>query len=111
MRALSLGLKFALELAALAAFAYWGASVGSGVVSVVLAVVTPLVAALLWGRFAAPRASRRLPTGARVAFELGFFALAAVGLVTAGAAVAGVVLAALAAISALLLTRFDQWEA
>lgn len=49
----NLALKFLLELAAFAAFAVWGADAGSGVAAVVLAVAAPLVAILLWGRFAA----------------------------------------------------------
>ena len=111
MRAFSLALKFALELAALAAFAVWGANVGSGAVSVVLAIAVPLAAAALWGTFAAPRASRRLPTRARIPFELGFFAVAVVALLGAGAPVAAAVLAALVVLSTALLARFEQWEA
>lgn len=111
VRALSLALKFGLELAALAAFAVWGANVGSGAVSVILAIATPLAAAGLWGTLAAPRASRRLPTRARIPFELGFFALAAVALLGAGAPVAAAVLAGLVVLSTALLSRFDQWEA
>lgn len=41
LRAGSLALKFLLELPAFAAFGYWGASVGSGVMSVVLAIAAP----------------------------------------------------------------------
>ena len=56
------GLAFLLEVVALAVLAWWGADVGDGVVlSVVLAVAAPLVAAVLWGLFAAPKARIRLP--------------------------------------------------
>jgi hypothetical protein len=111
MRALSLALKFLVELAAFAAFAYWGASVGSGVTSVVLAIAAPALAIVLWGLFAAPRSERRLATAPRVAFELTVFGLAIVGLLVAGARVAAVVLAVVVAVSTALLTFFDQWEA
>jgi hypothetical protein len=77
-RASNLALKFLLELAAFASFAFWGASVGSGAVSVALAIAAPAVAIGLWGLFAAPRSKRRLPTAARVPFELSVFALAIV---------------------------------
>jgi hypothetical protein len=64
----NLALKFLLELAAFAAFAVWGADVGSGAIAVILAVAAPLVAVLLWGRFAAPRSAHRLSmTGRRPA--------------------------------------------
>lgn len=111
LRALSLGLKFLLELAAFAAFAYCGAKVGSGVVSVVLAIAAPALAIVLWGLFAAPRSERRLATSARIAFELSVFGLAFVALLVVGARVAAVTLAVLVAISTVLLTRLDQWEA
>lgn len=106
LRVLSLGLKFIVELAAFAAFAYWGAGV-----SLVLAIAAPAVAIALWGSFAAPRARHRLGRAARIPFELTVFAAAVVALFAAGAPVAAVVLAALAATSAALLTVLDQWEA
>jgi uncharacterized protein DUF2568 len=111
MRALSLALKFLVELAAFAAFGYWGASLGNGAMAVVPAIAAPVVAIVLWALFAAPRSERRLPTGARVAFELSIFGLAVVALVAAGAAAAAIVLAVLAVASTALLARFDQWEA
>lgn len=110
MKALNLGLKFLLELAALAAFGLWGATVGSGLTAVVLAVALPLVGAALWGRFAAPRARRRLPLRLRAPFELGVFALAALALWGAGAPAWGAAFAVIAAANALLLTAFGQWE-
>ena len=106
MRIFSLVLKFALELAAFAALAYWGATV-----SIVLAIAAPALAIVLWGVFAAPRSERRLPLPARIAFESGVFILAVVALLAAGAFVAAIVLAAMVALSTAMLTRFDQWEA
>jgi hypothetical protein len=111
MRVLSLALKFVVELAAFAAFAYWGASAGSGATAVLLAIAAPGVAIALWALFAAPRSERRLPTAARVPFELAVFGLAVVALLAAGAPVAAVVLAMLAIASTVLLFRFDQLEA
>jgi hypothetical protein len=106
MRVFSLALKFLLELAAFAAFAYWGAGV-----SIVLAIAAPAVAIVLWGLFAAPRSERRLPMPTRIVFETAVFLLAVVALLAAGELVVGIVLAVLVAISTALLTRFDQWEA
>ena len=88
LSAANLAVKFALEIAAVTAFAYWGATVGSGVVAVVLAIAAPLAAVILWGRFAAPRAKRRLPLRLRAPFELAVFALAALALLTASSAAA-----------------------
>jgi hypothetical protein len=111
LRTSNLLLKFLLELAAFAAFAYWGASVADGALSVVLAVAVPAVAIALWAAFAAPRSSRRLGTPARVPFELSVFGLAVVALLAAGAGVAALVLATLVAANTALLARFRQWEA
>lgn len=111
MRPLNLALKFLLELAALAAFGLWGASVAGGVAAVVLAVGLPVVVAVLWGMLAAPRARRRLPLRLRAPFELAVFALAALALWQAAAAIWGASFAVIAAANAVLLTAFDQWEA
>ena len=106
----NLALKFVLELIALGAFAYWGATVGGGVGAVGLAIAAPLAAGILWGRFAAPRAPHRLPLPLRVPFELATFALAALALLTVSSAVA-LAFASLVIANSLLLTVFGQWEA
>jgi hypothetical protein len=58
-------LAFLSELAALVALAAWGWSAGSGAGRWLLAAGLPVVAALLWGAFAAPRARFDLPAAAR----------------------------------------------
>ena len=56
-----LTVAFLAELAALAALAVWGWSLGNSTGwRVVLAVAAPAVAAVLWGVFAAPRAPVRV---------------------------------------------------
>lgn|GEM_PF-7123791 len=47
LKGTNLAVKFALELATLAAFAHCGATVSSGIAAVVLAIVAPLVAGAL----------------------------------------------------------------
>ena len=111
MKPLNLALKFLLELAALATFGIWGASIASGVAAVVLAVGLPVLVAVLWGTLAAPKARRRLPLRLRAPFELGVFALAALGLWQAASLAWGAAFAAIAGVNAALLTVFDQWEA
>ena len=108
-RAGALALKLALELCMFAALAYWGAQAGgSTAVDVLLAVAAPLAAAAVWGRYAAPRASRRLARGPRVVLESCVLAIAAVALAAAGAPVLAAVFVALAALDTALLLR---WEA
>jgi hypothetical protein len=107
----NLGLKFLLELAALAALAIWGASLSPAVTAVIVAIAAPLAMAVVWGAFCAPRASRRLPLPARAVLELAVFALAALALVAAGDRLAAIAFAVLVAVNAALLTAFHQWEA
>jgi hypothetical protein len=108
---LNLALKFLLELAALAAFGLWGASIADGAAAVLLAIGLPVIVAGLWGTFAAPRARRRLPLHLRAPFELGVFALAALALWRAESAILALAFTATAVVNALLLTAFGQWEA
>jgi len=110
VKQLNLALKFLLELAALAAFALWGASIADGTAAVVLAIGLPTVAVVLWGTLAAPKARHRLPLRRRAPFELGVFALGALALWRAESVGLAAALAAVAAANAVLLTAFDQWE-
>jgi hypothetical protein len=110
VRAANLALKFALEVVAVAAFAYWGGNTASGAVAVVLAIAAPLVAIVVWGRWAAPRSEQRLALLARLPLELTVFALAALALLRFSTA-AAVTFAAVVVGNAMLLSLFDQWEA
>jgi hypothetical protein len=79
-----LTVAFLSELAALAALAVWGWSVSDSTpVRIVLAVGTPLAAAVLWGVFAAPHAPVRVAALALlvkiVVFGAGVLALLATG--------------------------------
>jgi len=106
----NLAVKFSLELAAIAAFALWGASLDGVLVSVVVGIAAPASAAVLWGLFAAPRSSRRLPTPARVPFELSVFALAGAALFALHWTAIATAFAAVVVVNALLLGLLDQWE-
>jgi hypothetical protein len=111
MKNANLALKFLLELAALAAFAIWGASSESGGLAVAHAIIAPLIVALLWGRLAAPRSKHRLPRATRIPFELIVFALAVVALAVSGHGLWAIVLGVVMAINAMLMTAWDQWDA
>jgi hypothetical protein len=77
MRSANLGLRFLLELVALAALAYWGLSLDAhAAVRVLLGVGAPLAAAVAWGMYVAPRARADAPPAARLSVELTVFALA-----------------------------------
>ena len=79
MRAANLALRFFLELAALAALAYWGWGV-----SWVLAILAPAAWIILWATFGSPKAKIELSTPGRIAFEAIVFGAASAALWAAG---------------------------
>lgn len=109
VKSANLALRFLLELGALAAFAYWGWQTGSGAgTRLILAVALPVIAAAIWGQFIAPKAPRRLEDPARMAVEIAFFGAATVAVGSAGAATAGAMFGAAAAVSLVLMFLFGQ---
>jgi hypothetical protein len=112
VRSLNLALKFALELAALAALAVAGASVDAAFgVRLLLAVLAPLAAAAVWGAWCAPRARRRLPTGPRIAVELLVLLSGAAALALAGHTVPAAILAGLVVVNETLLVVLGDADA
>jgi hypothetical protein len=79
-----LALRFLAELGMLLCLGVGGWRVGdSTLTSVIGAVVLPVAAMAVWGRWVAPRASHRLPDPARLAVEVALFAAAGIAVVTA----------------------------
>jgi hypothetical protein len=103
-----LTLRFASELAALAALAATGADVTDGPVSWVLAVVLPLAAALVWGRYVAPASRNRFADPARAAVEAVIFGGAVAGLAVSDHAVLAVCLAVVVAVTAPATRRYES---
>jgi len=80
VKALLEGVAFALELAALAAFAIWGDHFGG----VALAVALPVLVAAVWGYALSPRARLRIPRRPKLAARVAVLLLSAVALWAAG---------------------------
>ena len=81
----NLALAFLLELCALAAFAWWGYQTGQGTLAkIALSVGAPLVVAVFWGLFVAPRAVIPLPPVWRSLLALIVFGAAAGALFVTG---------------------------
>jgi hypothetical protein len=109
LRVSNLALRFLLELAALTTFGYWGATNGAGrVVSILLALGLPSIAAALWGLFISPKA--RFATGAfgRAFLGLLVFLLAAAALWSRGRIPLAATFASLAVVSSVLILIFPQ---
>jgi hypothetical protein len=61
LKGINLGVRFLLELAMLAAVCYWGFKTHSGWgMKILFGVALPLLMAVIWGYFMAPRSTHRL---------------------------------------------------
>ena len=80
MLAINVTLRFVLELCALAALGYWGFTAGAGPVGkALLGLGAPILAAVAWGIFVAPKAVRPLQDPGKLFVELLVFGAAAGG--------------------------------
>jgi hypothetical protein len=96
-------LAFLLELIMLGLLAWWGAQAVSGLAGrILLAVAVPLLAAVIWGLFAAPRARVHLPLAGILTVKAIEFGGAAVALAALGHPVLAVVFAAVALVNTTL---------
>jgi hypothetical protein len=98
LKPLNLGLRFVLELCMLVALGIWGFSE-----NFVLGIAAPLAAAVVWGLWIAPKATRRLRDPVRLALELLLFGAAGVALAAADHPLAAAVFLAAVALSEVLM--------
>jgi TRAP-type mannitol/chloroaromatic compound transport system permease small subunit len=92
-----LAFRFGVELATYALLAWAGASANAWIgVRIVLAIVLPLIVIVIWFRWMAPQAQRRLREPARLVAELVIFLAAAAVIAGFGHVVAAVIYAVVA---------------
>jgi hypothetical protein len=108
MRYANDGLRFFLELAALASLAYWGFAEQDGIAQWLVGLGAPLAAATVWGTFVAPKASRPTVDPVRLVPEVGVFGAGVAALFAADQATLAVVLAALVAMHLALTFALGQ---
>ena len=107
----NLALSFILELCALVALGYWGFQTGQTTLTkIALGLGAPLVTAVLWGLFAAPRASRRLKGLALLLFKIAVFSLAIIALAAAGQPALAIIFALAVAVNLTLGAVWRQEE-
>ncbi|MEH7109980.1 YrdB family protein [Bacillus sp. JJ1764] len=104
VKSLNLGLRFLLELLALAFYGYWGFRV----FGFLLGIGTPLLVAVLWGLFGSPKAMYSLHGFPRLIFEIVIFGGAAVALYFSGKQSLAVIYAVVAAVNLVLLKIWEQ---
>jgi Protein of unknown function (DUF2568) len=109
VKAINLAVRFALELCAIAALAYWGFKTGdSTVTSIVLGVAAPVTMVVVWGMLVAPKARFSVPKTAKWLLGLAILLVAAIALVDAGSSTLAVVFGVLSTINAALMLFWDQ---
>jgi hypothetical protein len=94
LKAANDGLRFVLELCALAALAHWGWHAASGALQIVLAVGAPALMIVVWGRYMSPKAPHRAEDPVRIVLELVIFGAAVAGLFASGEPALGAAMAA-----------------
>jgi hypothetical protein len=110
LKAINLGLSFLLELAMLAAFAYWGfQAVDNPWLRWVAAIGLPLVVFVIWGLLLAPRAGKRVDGNLGIPVSFGLFFLAAMALLTTNHPVLGAAMLVLTVVNRTLLVVWKQW--
>jgi hypothetical protein len=97
-----LAVRFGLELAALAALAYWGFSEFDGVLAVLFGIGAPLAAAVVWGLFVSPKARYGSPARQAVGEAL-VFGAAVIALFDADQLVLAIVFAVAAVVDGVLV--------
>lgn len=90
LKSANLALRFLLELAGLAALAYWGFHTGTrSLTKWGLGIGAPVAVAVVWALFVAPNATITMPDAVRIGLQVIVFGAAAFGLyVTARRSVA-----------------------
>jgi len=102
------GLAFLLELGALIALGWWGFHTGSGVaVHVLLGLGAPLLAAVAWGLFAAPKARVVVPLAGVLVVKFLVFGAATAGLYAVGRHGLAFAFGSVAAVNTIIAT-FDR---
>ena len=109
LRVINLAVRFGLELAALAAVAYWAAHVdASAGARTALGILAPLVVAVFWGLFVSPKARFSTGRAGQVGLGLVVFLVAAGALLARGQLVLGTAFACTAVVSSAVLYALPQ---
>lgn len=85
IKSANLALRFLLELGVLGALGYWGFQTGNGtLMKWISGLGAPILAAVVWGTFVAPKATVELSAPLHLLVELAVFGLATLSLYRAG---------------------------
>jgi hypothetical protein len=109
LKGTNLLVRFLLELCMLAAVGYWGFKTQSSwALKVLLGIGVPVLIAVLWGLFVAPKAAYPLQGLSRLALEVVLFGVGAFALFASGKANLGWIYIAVLAMNEALLFVWKQ---
>ncbi|SDN62925.1 Protein of unknown function [Psychrobacillus sp. OK028] len=98
------GLFFMLELCALGAFSYWGFHMNKGgFINIVMGIGTPLLVAIFWGAFIAPKANFPVTIPIRIILQLIVFGLATTALFASSKGTLAIVFGSIVLIEMILM--------
>jgi hypothetical protein len=109
VKSINLLVRFLVELCALAALGYWGFHSGKGIfLKLLCGIGAPLLAAIIWGTFIAPRASVEVPDWLHLLLEIVVLGSAALALYFAKQPTLCFIYTAVVIINRIFLTVWDQ---
>jgi len=109
LKGLNLLVRFLLELCMLAAIGYWGFKTNSGwTMKIILGIGRPVLIAVVWGLFLAPRATYPLRGVSFLAFELVLLGSGALALFAGGRADLGWIYTAVLVVNKVFMVVWKQ---
>ena len=109
LKGINLLVRFLLELCLLAAVGYWGFKTQSGwLMKILFGIGLPVLIAVLWGMFIAPRAGYRLSGAPYQILELSLLALGSVALFLSGKPTLGWAYTIILIVNKVLLALWKQ---
>jgi hypothetical protein len=109
LKMLNLAVRFLLELCMLAAVVFWGFKTQSSwLMKILLGIGLPVLIALLWGTFLAPKATRPLSGASFLVLELILFSTGAFALFASGKPTLGWVYTITVIVNKILLFVWKQ---
>ena len=109
LRSVNLIIRFLLEICALISLGYWGFQVGNRFYTkFVFGIGSPLLLALLWGTFIAPKASLKMAEPYRFIMELIIFGVTSSALYVVDKTILAIILGMIFLINRILLIIWKQ---
>jgi hypothetical protein len=108
MKFANLGIRFLLELCILFSVGYWGYIFPEKLLfKIGLCIGAPLIIAIIWGTFLAPKASVQLPRPIYLLLEIIVFGIATLAIYATGHPVLAALFAIISVINRILLIIFE----